>query len=68
MILKELRENAGYETMKELANAIGIPYPTYRQYELGLRFPGEKFIIMIANFYDVSLDTLFERQYKFERK
>ena len=55
--IRDLREDAD-KTQKEIADEIGMWLNTYRNYETGQRTPPFDFMIMLANFYDVSLDYL----------
>jgi repressor LexA len=43
---------------KELAQALGIPYTTLRNYETEQREPGHKLLIEIAQMFNVSIDFL----------
>ena len=62
MKLKELRERLGYNQTK-LANVLNIPRTNYNKYELGTARPDIEVLIQIANFYNVSLDYLCDRQW-----
>lgn len=56
--LKRARENAGIDTAKDAADAMGIPVPTYTQHESGLRgYPANK-ARKYAEFYRVSPEWL----------
>lgn len=55
--LVEIREKNGY-TRKRLAEELGIPYPTIRNYENGSREPGHSYIMLIAEKFDVSTDYI----------
>lgn len=59
--LKRLRERAGYENGKELADAIGIAYPRYMTYERG-SWPNEETLIKIATKLHVSINDLLGYQ------
>lgn len=55
--LMKLREELG-RTKKEVAEALGMPYTTYSNYESNLREPNSEVLIKIADFYNVSIDYL----------
>ena len=55
--LKELREARGM-TMKEVAQRLGMPYTTYVNYEKGLREPNSETLIVLADFFETSIDYL----------
>jgi len=59
--LKELRE-AKKLNMREVAKKLNIPYTTYVNYEKGLREPNSEMLILLANFYGVTLDYLIGRE------
>lgn len=59
--LKRLRERAGYENGKELADAIGIAYPRYMTYERG-SWPNEETLTKIATQLHTSIDELLGYQ------
>lgn len=48
-------------SMKQAAAALGLPYTTYVNYEKGEREPNSETLIMIANYYNVSIDYLIGR-------
>lgn len=58
--IKELRENKGLN-MKEAARLLNMPYTTYVNYEKGLREPTSEVLILLANFYDTSVDYIVGR-------
>ena len=58
--LKELRHSFGI-TQDELAKTIGISRVNYTRYENGKVRPDYETIIKIADYYDVSLDDIFDR-------
>lgn len=62
MKLKELRESQ-HETQLSISKKLGIPYHNYNKYELGQVEPDIQTIIKIANFYNISIDYLLERQF-----
>ena len=59
--LKELRKTYGY-TQQEFSDKLGISRVNYTRYETGKVRPDYETIIKIADFYDVSLDELFDRK------
>lgn len=59
--LKFLRIEKGFETQKELAKKIGMPYTTYNGYENGIREPDIETLKGFASFFDVTLDYLMGR-------
>ena len=58
--LKELRQNEGL-TQKELAEALNIRRVNYTRYETDKVRPDYETLIAIANFYNVTLDEIFDR-------
>lgn len=54
---KELREQHGY-TCKQIANLLGISERAYRHYESNPKQSHIVRILILANFYDVSVDYL----------
>lgn len=46
----------------EFANQIGINWRTYQTYERGEREPTLSTLVAIADFYDLSLDELIQRE------
>ena len=63
MRLKSLRKLVGLN-QTELSKRLGILRTTYNKYELGQAEPSISSLIKIADFFDVSLDYLCERQWK----
>lgn len=61
--IKILRENHGM-TQIELAKVLNIGNSTLSQYESGARVPSDDIKIIIANYFDVSLDYLLGRDEK----
>ncbi len=61
--LKELREEKGLN-MRQASFAIGLPYTTYVSWEKGEREPNSESLIMLANFFDCSIDYLLGRSDK----
>ena len=60
MRLKELRESKGLN-MKETAKLLSIPYTTYVNYEKELREPTSEVLILLADFFETSVDYLVGR-------
>lgn len=59
--LKSLRTARGL-TQQQLADSVGISRVNYTRYETGASSPDYETLIKIADFYDVSLDSLFNRK------
>ena len=59
--LKELRKLNNL-TQEQLALIIKVPRVNYTRYETGKVRPDYETLIKIADFYDVSLDELFDRK------
>lgn len=59
--LKNLRKKKGLG-QQELADTLGVPIGTYRNWEQGLRTPDTITIMKLAEFFDVSTDYLFGRE------
>ena len=59
--LKELRKTFAL-TQAEVAEKIGVSRVNYTRYENNNVRPDYETIIKIADFYDVSLDELFDRK------
>ena len=59
--LKELRLSFSL-TQAELAQKIGVSRVNYTRYENGKVRPDYETLINIADFYDVSLDEIFDRK------
>ena len=57
MKLRELREQKGV-TQKEVATAIGCTATVYSRYERGEREPDIATLCSLANYFQVSTDTL----------
>ena len=55
--LVRIRKERGI-TRKDLAEKLGIPYTTLRNYEKGDREPGHKTLISLSLIFDVSVDEL----------
>ena len=60
--LKELRKSFNL-TQEEFAKKIGVSRVNYTRYETGKVRPDYETVIKIADFYDISLDELFDRRY-----
>ena len=60
MRLKQLRENKGISQMK-LALDLSINQNSISRYETGVREADYKTLIMLADYFDVSIDYLLER-------
>jgi len=58
--LRELRSSNGLR-QKDLAEALGVAQTTIANYEQGARFPDEKILHRIADYFNVSLDYLLGR-------
>ena len=58
--LKELRKSENL-TQKQLAERLGISRVNYTRYETNTVRPDYETLILIADFFDVSLDYLFDR-------
>lgn len=59
--LKELRKELGL-TQEQLADKLGIPRVNYTRYENGKIRPNYETLLLIVDFYDISLDELFGRK------
>jgi len=59
--IKKYREAKG-KTLRELENEIGIAYSTLANYERGIREPSYDTLIKLADYFNVSLDDIFERE------
>ena len=55
--LTKLRKEHGLNR-QQLADELGVPYTTLRNYETGAREPGHKFLIQAAKYFNVSIDYL----------
>ena len=58
--LKEIRKHRG-KKLKEAADCLGIQPRSYQAYESGDREPNIARLIVLADFFDVSLDYLLGR-------
>lgn len=59
--MKELREKRGW-TGPQTAEALGLKYHTYRNYERGDREPSADILARIAKLYHVSVDYLIKKE------
>ena len=59
--LKELRKENGF-TQEELASKLNISRVNYTRYETNKVRPDYETIVLIADFYDIALDELFDRK------
>ena len=59
--LKDLREDAD-KAQKEVAAILGIDQRTYSNYETGKREIPVRHLIVLADFYDVSIDYIVGRK------
>jgi len=57
--LRNLREKRGIER-KSLAQIFDMPYNTLKNYENDEREPGHKFLVKVAQFFEVSTDFLLD--------
>lgn len=60
-ILKELRKQKKIK-QSELAEMLGITQQAYQRYEYGTSEPNADGLILLANFYNVSVDYLLDRE------
>lgn len=56
--LRYYRKKAGYSTVKEFSEKIGMPYTTYLSYEKGIKEPSGSNIIKIADKLGITTDEL----------
>ena len=59
--LKELRK-ANQMTQQQVADTLGLSRVNYTRYETGASNPDYETLLMLANYFDVSLDFLFGRK------
>ena len=57
MRLKEARKASGM-TQRDVADQTGIPLGTLRRWEQGVNEPDTDYLVMLANLYGVSTDTI----------
>ncbi len=60
--LRQLRVSAGL-TQQQLAERLGVGRVNYTRYENDAVRPDYETIIKIADFFDISLDEIFDRNY-----
>src|SRR5665647_1241310 len=58
--LKILRNNTKL-SQKQMADALGVPHGTYRNWEQGLRTPDTETVMKLAEYFNVSTDYIFGR-------
>lgn len=63
-IIETLRREKGI-SMKNAADDLGLRYTTYVKYEKGERQPDSEILIMLADYFGVSVDTLIGRKRDF---
>ena len=56
--LIKLRQQKGFATRNKFAEELGIPNTTLRNYETDAREPGHDFLILVSNYFNVSIDYL----------
>lgn len=61
LIITELRKSRGI-SQKEAAENLGISQALLSHYEKGIRECGQRFLVRIADYYDVSVDYLLGRE------
>lgn len=61
--LRELRKNEGL-TQQQLARALNISRVNYTRYETDASRPDFETLVQIADFYEISLDELFDRKWR----
>ena len=61
--LKELRLLKGY-SQQEVADYLHCSAVSYSRYETGNRYPSIDMLVLIADFFDVTLDYLTGREHK----
>ena len=61
MKLKELRKKMG-QKQEQVASKLGLNVRTYQNYELRRREPDLNTLVQLADFFNVSLDELLERE------
>ena len=59
--LKELRKGIGL-TQEQLAATLGLSRVNYTRYETNKARPDYETLVLLADYYDVSLDELFGRK------
>lgn len=59
--ITNLRLSKGYADGNMIAKRLSVPYTTYMAWERGARFPRIDILLALADYYGVSLDSLFSR-------
>ena len=59
--LKELRKNLGL-TQQKVADTLNISRVNYTRYETDVSCPDFDTLVLLADFYDVSVDYIFGRE------
>ncbi len=59
--MKELRLQNGF-TQQQLADKLHVNRVNYTRYETGASRPDYEILLMLADFYEISLDELFDRK------
>lgn len=54
-------------TQREVANAVGVPLSTYKEWEYGRRIQGESIYVKLSEVLEMSLRTLLTGENKYER-
>lgn len=62
MRLKELRKEVG-KTQKEIAEFLNVSQASYQNYEVGITEPSLESLCKLADYYQVSLDSIVGRQF-----
>ena len=58
--LKELRQKIN-KTQKDVANDLGLQLQTYQNYELSRREPDNKMLVLLADYFNTSVDYILGR-------
>lgn len=56
---ERLRKLRASRRQADVAEAVGITTMAISQYELGLRIPQDRIKVKLANFYNVSVESIF---------
>ncbi|WP_330598948.1 helix-turn-helix domain-containing protein [Pseudobutyrivibrio sp.] len=59
---KSIKELRGNRSQEEIAAALGCTKMAISQYETGIRMPNDKMKVAIANFFGVTVGSLFFTQ------
>lgn len=62
MRLKELRKEVG-KTQKEIAEFLNVSQASYQNYEVGITEPSLESLCKLADYYQVSLDSIVGRKF-----